>query len=193
MSSTPLPPSHQRVVFVDMHQQQAPRSSSRAGASAKKRPYTPAATTTINNDGDDDAVVPHHPNDDDDDDDDLDGGSQSGEILKRLLSPESALFAQLAGEIVSQLASAERSKDLASMSRPRYVATQCITLIVALLAVSAVVVIAVSNNSEVFLRFMSQALNATLTPSLCDTPAATIEDAPASHQQLVEDSSTDQP
>jgi len=101
----------------------------------------------------------------DDDDDDVDGGS---EALKRLLSPQGALVADLATEIVSRLTSEERASGLASMSRPRYVATQCITVFVAIAAVVCVFIVTFSNNdvlADMILRAFNQTLNSDDPPS----------------------------
>jgi len=101
-------------------------------------------------------------NDDDDDDDknsdDVDGKDA---LLEQLLSPRSALVADLVGEIVRQLNSPERNKDLASMSRGRYAVTQCTTLLLALLAVGAVVLVTFSNNDELSRLFLAAFNNGT--------------------------------
>lgn len=117
-------------------------------------------------DVDADAISYAPQNNDDDDDDDVDGGGN--EALKRLLSPQGALVADLATEIVSRLTSQERASDLASMSRPRYVATQCITVFVALAAVACVVIVTFSNNdvlADMILRAFNQTLNRVDSPS----------------------------
>lgn len=95
-------------------------------------------------------------NNDDDDVDDTDGK----EVLQQLLSPQGALVADMVGEIVRQLNSTERNKDLASMSRGRYAVTQCVTLLVALLAVGAVIIVTFSNN-ETLNQLLLTAYNGT--------------------------------
>ena len=82
------------------------------------------------------------------DDDDIDG-NESREVLKRLLSPQGALVADLASEIVDRLTSAERTQNLASMSRSRYVASQCVAIVLSLIGLAAVAVFAVvsANNT----------------------------------------------
>ena len=99
-------------------------------------------------------------NDDNDDknSDDVDGKDA---LLEQLLSPRSALVADLVGEIVRQLNSPERNKDLASMSRGRYAVTQCTTLLLALLAVGAVVLVTFSNNDELSRLFLAAFNNGT--------------------------------
>ena len=87
-----------------------------------------------------------------------------GELVKRLLSPQGALAADLASHIVDQLTSEERRKNLASMSRRRYAATQCVTVFVALLTVGVVVVVSFSNN-EALTGLLLRALNRTLESS----------------------------
>ena len=97
-------------------------------------------------------------NDDDKNSDDVDGKDA---LLEQLLSPRSALVADLVGEIVRQLNSPERNKDLASMSRGRYAVTQCTTLLLALLAVGAVVLVTFSNNDELSRLFLAAFNNGT--------------------------------
>lgn len=87
-----------------------------------------------------------------------------GELVKRLLSPQGALAADLASHIVDQLTSEERRKNLASMSRRRYAATQCVTVFVALLTVGVVVIVSFSNN-EALTGLLLRALNRTLESS----------------------------
>jgi len=101
--------------------------------------------------------------DDDDDDDDKNSDDVDGKdaLLEQLLSPRSALVADLVGEIVRQLNSPERNKDLASMSRGRYAVTQCTTLLLALLAVGAVVLVTFSNNDELSRLFLAAFNNGT--------------------------------
>ena len=101
----------------------------------------------------------------DDDTDDADKNSDDVDgkdaLLEQLLSPRSALVADLVGEIVRQLNSPERNKDLASMSRGRYAVTQCTTLLLALLAVGAVVLVTFSNNDELSRLFLAAFNNGT--------------------------------
>jgi len=101
--------------------------------------------------------------DDDTDDDDKNSDDVDGKdaLLEQLLSPRSALVADLVGEIVRQLNSPERNKDLASMSRGRYAVTQCTTLLLALLAVGAVVLVTFSNNDELSRLFLAAFNNGT--------------------------------
>jgi len=101
--------------------------------------------------------------DDDNDDDDKNSDDVDGKdaLLEQLLSPRSALVADLVGEIVRQLNSPERNKDLASMSRGRYAVTQCTTLLLALLAVGAVVLVTFSNNDELSRLFLAAFNNGT--------------------------------
>ncbi len=97
-----------------------------------------------------------------DDDDDIDG-NESREVLKRLLSPQGALVADLASEIVDRLTSAERTQNLASMSRSRYVASQCVAIVLSLIGLAAVAVFAVvSANNTPLGDLLISALNQTL-------------------------------
>lgn len=122
----------------------------------RSRPARISRTIGVNDDSDVDRIETAES------DDGTDGGSS--DLLRRLLSPESApLLSSLAGEIVAQLSSTERTRDLASMSRRRYAATQCVTLLVALLAVVGVLAFAFTTNGEVVMQILN-ALNATSAP-----------------------------
>ena len=107
--------------------------------------------TKRNNDTDEDndnviQIAPKRESDNDANNDDDVDDTDGKEVLQQLLSPQGALVADMVGEIVRQLNSTERNKDLASMSRGRYAVTQCVTLLVALLAVGAVIIVTFSNN-----------------------------------------------
>ena len=94
--------------------------------------------------------------------DDTDG-TEAKEALRRLLSPQGALVADLASEIVDRLTSAERTQTLASMSRSRYMATQCVAVILSLIGLAAVAVFALMSAIKTPLGdFLLHALNQTL-------------------------------
>jgi len=110
-----------------------------------------APTQDIDEDGDEDVDNP-------------DGGSS--ELVRRLLSPESgSLLTSLATEVAAQIMSAERSRDLASMSRQRFAVTQCVTLCVALLAVIGVLAFAFTHNADAVLQLL-RSLNGTAPADL---------------------------
>jgi len=101
----------------------------------------------------------------DDDDDDDDNNSNDGPdgrdgVLNRLLSPDGAFFATLAKEIASQLASGQRAENLAAMSRPRYIVTQCVTLALALIAVGGLLIFVLAGN-DTLVRQLVRVLNGT--------------------------------
>lgn len=103
-----------------------------------------------------------------DDDDDTDG-AEGKEALRRLLSPQGALVADLASEIVSRMTSAERTQTLASMSRSRYMATQCVAIVLSLIGLAAVAVFAlVSANNTPLGDLLLHALNQTLLRQAVD-------------------------
>lgn len=89
------------------------------------------------------------------------------EALQRLLSPQGALAAELIEAIVRQVTSAERSRDLASMSRRRYAATQCVSVLLAILIAGVVVLVTLTQN-EALSELLLRALNATLHSSSAD-------------------------
>jgi hypothetical protein len=157
----------QHTTIVQMH-----RSDSDAAIAATRisSPLPPRRFASCNTR----ASLPIVYNDDNDDDnkkdvDDIDGVGQ--EALQRLLSPQGALATELVKEIVQHLASSERAADLASMSRRRYAVTQCVTVLIALLAVATVVLVTVCNN-DVLNELLLQALNAT-TKAFAGTEATT--------------------
>jgi hypothetical protein len=156
----------QHTTIVQMH-----RSDSDAAIAATRisSPLPPRRFASCNTR----ASLPIVYNDDNDDNkkdvDDIDGVGQ--EALQRLLSPQGALATELVKEIVQHLASSERAADLASMSRRRYAVTQCVTVLIALLAVATVVLVTVCNN-DVLNELLLQALNAT-TKAFAGTEATT--------------------
>jgi len=104
----------------------------------------------------------------DDDDNSNDGPDGRDGVLNRLLSPDGAFFATLAQEIASQLASSQRAENLASMSRPRYIVTQCVTLALALLAMGGLLIFLVVGNETLvqqLIRFMNGTLHLNETRS----------------------------
>ena len=111
----------------------------------------------------------------DDNDDNTDGGRS--EALKNLLSsgPGAAIVGELASEVVARLVSAERTRDLAGMSRGRYAVTQCVTIVVAVLALLTVCVVTLfsanTGAGELLSELLQRALNRT------DTSNATARDA----------------
>lgn len=110
----------------------------------------------------------NHDNGNNDDDDDTDG-AEGKEALRRLLSPQGALVADLASEIVSRMTSAERTQTLASMSRSRYMATQCVAIVLSLIGLAAVAVFAlVSANNTPLGDLLLHALNQTLLRQAVD-------------------------
>jgi len=116
-----------------------------------------------------------HSDDDNDDNDNTDGGRS--EALKNLLSsgPGAAIVGELASEVVARLVSAERTRDLAGMSRGRYAVTQCVTIVVAVLALLTVCVVTLfsanTGAGELLSELLQRALNRT------DTSNATARDA----------------
>lgn len=127
---------------------------------------------------DDDVSPVNDKNDDvnDDNDDETDGKGQ--EVLQRLLSPQGTLATELVKEIVQHLASAERTADLATMSRRRYAMTQCVTVLIALLAVATVILVTFCNN-DILNELILQALNTTSKAFITTTTTTTTTEASA--------------
>lgn len=153
MATSPSPASGNLITtVVEMHQLSPENLRTRRGL-----PRDPNNNNNDNQAPEIDSNATEH-----DDDDDIDG-NESREVLKRLLSPQGALVADLASEIVDRLTSAERTQNLASMSRSRYVASQCVAIVLSLIGLAAVAVFAVvSANNTPLGDLLISALNQTL-------------------------------
>ena len=152
MATSPSPASGNLITtVVEMHQLSPENLRTRRGL-----PRDPNNNNNDNQTPEIDSNATEH------DDDDIDG-NESREVLKRLLSPQGALVADLASEIVDRLTSAERTQNLASMSRSRYVASQCVAIVLSLIGLAAVAVFAVvSANNTPLGDLLISALNQTL-------------------------------
>lgn len=155
MATSPSPASGNLITtVVEMHQLSPENLRTRRGL--------PRDPNNNNNNNDNQAPEIDSNATEHDDDDDIDG-NESREVLKRLLSPQGALVADLASEIVDRLTSAERTQNLASMSRSRYVASQCVAIVLSLIGLAAVAVFAVvSANNTPLGDLLISALNQTL-------------------------------